>query len=54
MPKIRAKAELRDSDGHLLARSTGEFITLAKDEVTSIPEGFKEEMFAILEKLPPI
>jgi uncharacterized protein (TIGR00369 family) len=54
MPKIQAKAELRDSDGRLLARSTGEFIALTKDEITSIPEGFKEEMFGIIEKLPPL
>jgi uncharacterized protein (TIGR00369 family) len=53
-PKIRAKAELRDQEGKLLARSAGEFIALTKDDLSSIPDGYKDEMFSIIGKLPPL
>ncbi|MBN1847949.1 MAG: PaaI family thioesterase [Deltaproteobacteria bacterium] len=53
-PRIKAKAELRDQEGTLLARSTGEFVSLDKDELTSIPDGLKDEMFSIIGKLPPL
>ena len=53
-PKIRTKAELRDSEGKLLARSTGEFVALGKEEMSSVPEGSREEMYSLIEKLPPL
>ena len=52
--KIKAKAELRYDRGNLLARSTGEFVALTKEELSTMPDRSKEEMFSMIEKLPPL
>lgn len=49
--RIKAKGELFNDKGNLLARSMGEFILLSKEELTSIPEGLKQEMFSIIEEM---
>jgi uncharacterized protein (TIGR00369 family) len=43
-PKVTAKAEIRDGEGRLLVRSTGEFVVLSNEDLTSVPEGMKQEM----------
>lgn len=53
-PKIKAKAEIRDDQGSFLARGIGEFVALSREELSSVPEGLKEEMFLLFEKLPPL
>ena len=53
-PKIMTKSELRDDQGNLLARSTGEFVALSKEDMSSVPEGSRVEMFSLIEKLPPL
>lgn len=49
--KLKAKSELFDEQGNLLSKGSGEFILLSKEELTSVPEGLKEEMFLILEEI---
>jgi uncharacterized protein (TIGR00369 family) len=52
--KIRAKAEIRDDEGNILARSTGEFVVLPKDQLSMVPEEMKKEMTALFERFPPL
>jgi acyl-CoA thioesterase FadM len=52
--KIRAKAEIRDGEGNMLARSTGEFVVLPKDQLSLVPEEMKKEMVALFEQFPPL
>jgi len=46
-PKIRARADIRDDEGHLLVRSIGEFVELPMEKLSSVPEGLKEEMLLL-------
>jgi uncharacterized protein (TIGR00369 family) len=50
--RIRAKADIVDSQGNILARSTGEFVVLPEDRLSSVPEDLKKEMMALFEKCP--
>ena len=43
-PKVRASAEIRDQDRHLLVRGRGEFVLLTEDDLPSVPDGMKKEM----------
>ena len=52
--KIMAKAEIRDDQGNLLARSSGEFVAIAKEEMSTDFDGSKKEIFSVIEKLPPL
>jgi acyl-coenzyme A thioesterase PaaI-like protein len=49
--KILAKAELFNSEGNMLAKSKGEFVSLVKEELTSVPESLKKEMFSMIEEM---
>ena len=49
--KLKAKSELFDEQGTLLSKGSGEFVLLSKEELTSVPEGLKEEMFLLLEEM---
>lgn len=49
-PKITARAEIRDSEGALLVRSLGEFLTISKEKLSIVPEGLKEEMRSLFER----
>lgn len=49
-PKIRARAEIRNEKGRLLVKSTGEFIILPKEKLSSVPDDLKEEMLSLFEK----
>ena len=49
--KVKAKSELFDEHGNLLSKGSGEFILLNKEELTSVPEGLKEEMFSLIEEM---
>lgn len=48
--KVRVKGRIVDKEGHLLARSTGEFVLLPKEKLEDVPEGMKQEMLALFEK----
>ena len=46
-PKIRAKAEIRDAEGHLLVRSNAEFVVLPEEKFSSVPASFKNQMASL-------
>lgn len=50
-PKVEARAEIRDEAGNLLVRSSGEFVLLPDEKLTSVPEAFKKEMNALFGRL---
>lgn len=49
-PRIAAKAEIRDNEGKLYVRSQGEFVMLSEEDLPSVPEGMKREMFSLFER----
>jgi len=49
-PKIKARAEIRDNEGHLLVRSNAEFVAVSGEKLSLVPENLKEEMFALFDK----
>jgi uncharacterized protein (TIGR00369 family) len=51
-PKIRARAEIRDEQGGLLVRSSGEFVEVPKENFSGLPEDYKKEMLSLFEKFP--
>jgi len=51
--RIKARAEIMDNEGNVLARSTGEFVVLQEEKLSSVPEDMKKEMSALFEKFPP-
>lgn len=51
-PKIRARGEIRDGEGRLLVKSTGEFVALPKEKLSMVPDGAKKEMLSLFETFP--
>jgi acyl-CoA thioesterase FadM len=51
--RIRARADIVDNEGNMLARSTGEFVVVQEEKLSSVPEEMKKEMMALFEKFPP-
>jgi len=51
--RIKARAEILNDEGNVLARSTGEFVVLQEEKLSSVPEDMKKEMSALFEKFPP-
>lgn len=51
-PKIGAVGEIRDDEGRLLVKSHGEFLMFSKEELTMVPEDYKEKMLSLFERLP--
>jgi len=49
-PKVKAKAEIRDDEGRLLVRGSGEFVMLPEERLSTVPRSFKEEMFSLFER----
>jgi acyl-CoA thioesterase FadM len=52
--RIKARAEILDNEGNVLARSTGEFVALQEEKLSSVPEDMKKEMSELFEKFPPV
>ena len=50
-PLIGALAEIFDERGRLLARAKGEFVELPKERLDLVPEGLKEDMVTLFNKL---
>ena len=48
--RIRARADIVDSQGSTLARGTGEFVVVPEERLSSVPEDMKKEMVALFEK----
>jgi uncharacterized protein (TIGR00369 family) len=53
-PRIRARAEVLDGGGTVLARSTGEFVILPEERLSVVPEGLKKDMNDLFEGLENI
>jgi uncharacterized protein (TIGR00369 family) len=49
-PKVKARAEIRDDKGRLLARSKGEFVVVPEERLSSVPEGLKQQVFSLFKK----
>jgi len=49
--KIEARGEILDDNGNLLVRSFGEFAVLPKEKLPFVPEGLKEDMLLLFEKI---
>ncbi len=52
--RVKVRAEMRDSDGNLLAISSGEFVLIGKEEMPPALEGSKREIYTLIESLPPL
>ena len=52
-PFIGALAEIFDSERQLLAKATGEFVKLAEDKMSLVPETLKEDMVNLFNKFQP-
>lgn len=50
-PKIKAKAEVCDQEGAIYARARGEFIVLPEDRLFLVPEGLKQDMNELFQRL---
>ncbi len=50
-PRIEVKADLLGEKGDRLAYSTGEFVQLAEEKLTMIPEGPKSDMESLFDRL---
>jgi len=49
-PRIGAEAEIRNREGGLLVKGSGEFVALSKEKFSSIPESYKRDMTLLFEK----
>lgn len=49
-PKIQAKGEIRDLEGHLYVRGSAEFVVQSEKDFELIPDGVREEMLALFRK----
>ena len=48
-PKIEIRGEIVDAEQKLLVRSTGEFVMLAENQLSSVSQGMKQEMIDMFE-----
>jgi uncharacterized protein (TIGR00369 family) len=48
-PKIKARAEVRDTDGNLLVRSDGEFVEIPRERFDLVTQSLKEDMLGLFE-----
>ncbi len=51
-PIIKTVAEIRDDKGGLLVKGAAEFVALSRDQLSSVPEGLKQDMMALFDELP--
>ncbi|MEE9612346.1 MAG: PaaI family thioesterase [Desulfatiglandales bacterium] len=51
-PKIRTRAEIRDDKGSLLVRSSGEFVVLPEEKLSSVPDELKKDMLLLFKRFP--
>jgi acyl-coenzyme A thioesterase PaaI-like protein len=50
-PLIKARGELFDGSGRILARSVGEFALVTGEKLADVPEGVKAEMLTLFERM---
>ncbi len=53
-PKIRTRAEIRDDKGSLLVRSSGEFVVLPEEKLSSVPDEQKKDMLSLFKRFPEL
>jgi len=51
-PKIRAKGEIRDDQGRLLVKGSGEFVAVPEEKFSAMPAGFKAQMASLFASFP--
>lgn len=51
---IMVRGDLRDKDNNLYARSKGEFVSIAREDISPDFEGSKKEIFSLIDELPEI
>jgi len=49
-PKVGARGDLVDEQGRLLVRSVGEFVVVSNDQLSSVPEGMKQQMLSLFQQ----
>jgi acyl-coenzyme A thioesterase PaaI-like protein len=52
--RIKVRAEIRDDKGSLLAKSSGEFVLVNKEDLPHVFDGSNREILALIEQLPPL
>lgn len=52
--RIKVMAEIRDDRGALLAKGSGEFIQVNKEDLPHVFDGSNREILAMIEQLPPL
>ncbi|MDZ7699777.1 MAG: PaaI family thioesterase [Deltaproteobacteria bacterium] len=50
-PKITARGEIRNSENRLLVRGKGEFVMMAPEKLSGVPEGLKRDMLDLFNTL---
>jgi acyl-coenzyme A thioesterase PaaI-like protein len=50
LPRIGAEAEIRDKKGGLLVKGSGEFVAVAEDKFSAIPDNYKKEMTLLFKR----
>ncbi len=51
---INARAEIRDNNNNLYAKSRGEFVKISREDISSDFEESAGEIFSMIEGLPPL
>jgi uncharacterized protein (TIGR00369 family) len=49
--KIEASGEIRDHEGRLFVKSTGEFVEVPRESLSSVPERLKKDMLSLFGRL---
>jgi acyl-coenzyme A thioesterase PaaI-like protein len=52
--RIKVRAEIRDDKGSLLAKGSGEFVLVNKEDLPHVFDGSNNEILTMIEQLPPL
>jgi acyl-coenzyme A thioesterase PaaI-like protein len=52
--RIKVRAEIRDDKGSLLAKGSGEFVLVNKEDLPHVFDGSNSEILKMIEQLPPL
>jgi len=52
--RIKVRAEIRDDRGVLLAKGSGEFVLVNKEDLPHVFDGSNREILTMIEQLPPL
>ncbi|MBW1773704.1 MAG: PaaI family thioesterase [Deltaproteobacteria bacterium] len=51
-PRFMGSAEIRDRENRLLVKGSGEFVSIAKDKLSTIPDDLKNQMVSLFARFP--